>query len=280
MATSVHVYVDGACSDNGKPNAKAGYGVWFSDNDPRNESGVIVGKQSNNSGELTAFIRALEILETNINNNETINVHIDSEYVIKCASSYGEKLERNNWKTSDDKIPPNVGLVKRARELFKNKINIKLHHVKAHTDKEDIHSKGNAGADRLASLSIGMNPDDRDVKMKENIVKLEWITFQNKDEAKTYGAKWEHNKKYWYIHNSIDEENKRRLLLLKETTKTTTVPSVNLEKKNYIRINYNDKNKAKSLGAKWDPGVKSWYYYQSLSEDKKEDIIKLQTNAV
>lgn len=28
----VVVYTDGACSNNGKPNAKAGIGVWFADN--------------------------------------------------------------------------------------------------------------------------------------------------------------------------------------------------------------------------------------------------------
>ena len=28
------VYTDGACENNGKPNAKAGIGVWFGDNHP------------------------------------------------------------------------------------------------------------------------------------------------------------------------------------------------------------------------------------------------------
>lgn len=30
----VVVYTDGACLNNGKPNAKAGIGVWFGDNNP------------------------------------------------------------------------------------------------------------------------------------------------------------------------------------------------------------------------------------------------------
>ena len=62
----INVYVDGACINNGKPNAKAGYGVFFSDDDVRNESKRVTGKQSNNTGELTAFVRALEILEKEI----------------------------------------------------------------------------------------------------------------------------------------------------------------------------------------------------------------------
>ena len=67
----IHVYVDGACTNNGKPNAKAGYGVFFSNDDPRNESNQIVGKQSNNTAELTAFIRAMEILSKEIEAKHT-----------------------------------------------------------------------------------------------------------------------------------------------------------------------------------------------------------------
>jgi len=35
----INVYTDGACSNNGKSNAKAGYGVYFSENDRRNDYG-------------------------------------------------------------------------------------------------------------------------------------------------------------------------------------------------------------------------------------------------
>ena len=53
---TIVVYTDGACSNNGKPNAIAGIGVYFSQNDPRNVSRRIVGKQSNNTSELSAII--------------------------------------------------------------------------------------------------------------------------------------------------------------------------------------------------------------------------------
>lgn len=272
----VNVYVDGACSDNGKPNAKAGYGVYFGENDPRNENGVVVGKQSNNTGELTAFIRALEILKDNIEQNEIINIYIDSEYVIKCASSYGEKLENNNWKTSNDKVPPNLELIKKARSLFKNKVNIKLHYIRAHTNKDDIHSKGNSQADRLACLAIGVDPDAQIIKIQEEITILEWITFKNKDEAKKYGAKWDIKNKYWYINNDISEENKNKIFEL-QNKKESTISKVNENDKKYVKINYNNKNKAKNLGAKWDATIKSWYYIESsISEDNKKELIALQ----
>lgn len=273
----VNVYVDGSCSDNGKSNAKAGYGVYFAENDPRNENGIVKGKQSNNTGELTAFIRALEILKENIEQNETIHIYIDSEYVIKCASSYGEKLENNDWKTSNNKIPPNLELIKKARSLFKNKTNIKLHYIKAHTDKEDIHSKGNSEADRLACLAIGIDPDIQIRKTQEEITILDWITYSNKDEAKQYGAKWDIKKKYWYMNNDISEENKNKIFELKNK-KVSVTPKVNENDKKYIKINYSNKNKAKSLGAKWDVTIKSWYYIESsISEENKKELIALQS---
>ena len=62
----IDVYIDGSCINNGKMNTKAGYGVFFAHDDVRNESNVVEGKQTNNTGELTAMIRALEILKKEI----------------------------------------------------------------------------------------------------------------------------------------------------------------------------------------------------------------------
>ena len=62
----ITVYIDGACANNGKKNAISGYGIYFSENDPRNESKQVDGdKHTNNIAELTAFIRCLEILDEN-----------------------------------------------------------------------------------------------------------------------------------------------------------------------------------------------------------------------
>lgn len=279
----INVYVDGACTNNGKPNAKAGYGVFFSDNDIRNESDRVIGKQSNNTGELTAFIRALEILEKEIENKEIINVYIDSEYVIKCATTYGSKLAKNDWKTSNNKIPPNVQLVKKAYLLFRNKPNIKLHHIAAHTNKTDVHSKGNAGADRLACLSIGIDPDEQNnarESRNENITKLDWITFDLKDKAKLFGAKWDAKNKYWYADESVSPEDLENIIALKSNQPVVPnlaqLPKQEDSKRTYIKIPFSKKDKAKSLGARWDAMVKSWYYVDSfLTENQRNELNKL-----
>ena len=60
------VYTDGACVNNGKPDARAGYGVYFGEGDKRNVSESYKGPQTNNVAELLAIIRALTILKGEI----------------------------------------------------------------------------------------------------------------------------------------------------------------------------------------------------------------------
>ena len=273
----MNVYIDGACSNNGKPNAKAGYGVFFKHNDPRNEYKMVNGKQSNNTGELTAFIRSIEILE---NEKDIVHIYTDSEYVIKCATTYGSKLEKNNWKSSkENKTIPNLELLKKAYCLFKTKTNFKLHHIEAHTDNDDIHSLGNKEADKLACMAIGTDTENTN----NDIIKLNWVTFDLKDEAKKYGAKWNVSKKCWYVDNTVSKENMEKLQLLKGNADDVTIEkpkSVTTdENKIYIKINFSKKDKAKALGARWDPNCKSWYYLNSIiSDPNRTELRNLETS--
>ena len=61
----IPIYTDGACSKNGYPDAKAGIGVFFCDNDERNISEAVDKsyKQTNNVAELLAFIKAIKIVK-------------------------------------------------------------------------------------------------------------------------------------------------------------------------------------------------------------------------
>lgn len=272
----INVYIDGACSNNGKKNAISGYGVYFADDDLRNESKKIEGdKHTNNIAELTAFIRCLEILKNNIENNEQINIYTDSEYVIKCASSYGEKLKKNDWKTSNNKNPPNVELIKKANELFKDLFNVKIIHVNAHTNKQDIHSIGNENADKLANSAIGVTqcPYNND----KNYIN---ISYNDKELAKSFGAKWDNNKKSWYYDNKISEYNKNKLNELETKLTNSFIEDIkNIDKeitKNYINISFAKKNTAKSYGAKWDISVKKWYYLNSLSKENQKKLRELE----
>ena len=148
----IEVYTDGACSNNGYENAKAGIGVFFGEDDSRNLSKAVVGRQTNNVAELTAIIEACNILENEIKENKNICIYSDSKISIGWCTTTGEKYAAKNWK---GKIP-NVELIKKAYSLIKNKDNILLMHVKAHTGNTDKHSVGNDGADKLANEAIGL----------------------------------------------------------------------------------------------------------------------------
>lgn len=129
------VYTDGSCSNNGLPNAMAGIGIYFNDSDSRNVSSRVVGKQSNNTAELTAIIETLHILQEDINNGKIIHIYSDSKYAIRCCTEYGKKCELNKW----EKPIPNKELVKQAYQLKKNYPDVELIYIKAHTNNTDIH---------------------------------------------------------------------------------------------------------------------------------------------
>jgi len=147
-----YVYTDGSCCNNGRVNASAGIGVFFGINDERNVSKKIEGKQTNNAAELSAIIETYYIIENDILNGKKIVIVSDSEYSIKCVSSYGEKCWKKRWNVDI----PNKELVKTAYEMYKDKLNVKFMHIKAHTNNTDIHSFGNDNADKLANIAIGL----------------------------------------------------------------------------------------------------------------------------
>jgi ribonuclease HI len=147
-----YVYTDGACSNNGKANARAGIGIFFAVDDPRNVSQSISGKQTNNAAELSAIIYTYSLIKDDISVGKRVTIVTDSEYCIKCLTTYGSKCSAQNW----TKDIPNKDLVKLAYELYVDKTNIQFLHVAAHTGKTDPHSVGNDGADRLANKACGL----------------------------------------------------------------------------------------------------------------------------
>lgn len=195
------VYTDGSCADNGRPNAVAGIGIYFGEDDDRNISKRVEGKQSNNTAELGAIIYLYKLIEADIKAGKHIAIVSDSEYAIKCVGSYGQKCYKDNWK----KDMPNKEMVREAYELYKDLSNVHFVHIMAHTGKDDIHSKGNDGADRLANLAIGRT------QCPYSKIYLN-VPFACKDEAKTLGAKWDVAKKKWYI---FDNSPTKELLLQK-----------------------------------------------------------------
>jgi len=158
-------------------------------------------------------------IPTNIN-KESITINIikksskpnkiiitDSAYAIKCATTYGSKLEKKGWKQKkDDEEIPNLDLVKRLYELT-NKYDIQYKHVLAHTGNKDRHSIGNYYADLLANKAINAGAIPKKPSNPRIYLK---VPYAKKDEAKAKGARWDAEKKSWYIFE--DNSNKSYLL--------------------------------------------------------------------
>lgn len=308
----INIYIDGSCIHNGSPNAIAGYGVYFKADDERNEYARVVGKQTNNTGELTAFIRAVEKMQDELTKTppvKKINIYTDSEYVIKCAGAYGDRLFKNDWKTTEGKVPPNLKLLQRIREIYKPyKKHISLNHIKAHTGFDDEHSIGNAEADRLANLAVGYNivkaldgasADCLDTTLISNIKEAKKyekhyinIGFDYKDSVKKLGAKWDMSCKKWYYEDIMDDDNIKAILEIVKVSDEEKIASVasvasvagaddsaadsDIPKKIFVKIPFHKKNDAKKYGCRWEPEKKSWYYLSNHDKNKIESIIKLQ----
>jgi ribonuclease HI len=189
-----YVYTDGSCSNNGSRHAAAGIGIYFGEDDPRNVSQRVEGKQTNNTAELGAIHHLYGLIEPDIKQGKHIAVVSDSEYAIRCATTYGAKQAKAGWPAI-----PNRDLVKAIYEAYSDKPNVQFVHIMAHTEKTDVHSRGNDGADRLANMAIGLThcpysggtPRERHLYLD--------VPYARKDEAKGMGACWDPSKKKWYI---------------------------------------------------------------------------------
>ena len=204
-----YIYTDGACAHNGKPHACAGAGVYFGNNDPRNRSERVHGKQSNNTAEITAVLLAHEQMcqEWETQPTNTYVVVSDSMYTIHYATDWGDKHENMGW----TKPILNKTLVQKLYNTFKDEHRVTFLYVKAHTQNTDIHSLGNAHADRLANLAVGKSEIKLPIQKKNQKRKYVNVPFSLKEEANALGCKWDKHMKQWYYiigipHESVIEE--------------------------------------------------------------------------
>lgn len=308
----ITVYTDGTCSNNGQPNAKSGIGVFFGKNDPRNISRPleIYLNQTNNVAELQAIIVAYKSLKEEISedNQKTLLICSDSQVAVGWATVTGEKYAFANWKKKGGPIP-NLNLIKEAYEMFKDLQNVKFLKVEAHTNGTDKHSIGNDGADKLANQAIGLRNCPYMANSNVNInecfdfeeeyqsqsqkydeprkIYLK-VPYEDKEDAKLLGSRWDKEAKKWYIN--ADHENLDELLCKfgkeSEEKESNSIKIYNFtcddeteqkHEKIYLKVAYKDKDDAKSLGAKWDSSQKKWYIFDD-HENLDELVSKFGVN--
>ncbi|KAI8393489.1 ribonuclease H-like domain-containing protein [Radiomyces spectabilis] len=149
---AVVVYTDGATAGNGRAGARAGYGVYWGEQDPRNVSERLPGpRQTNQRAEITAVISALEQAQ---HERKPLHIKTDSMYVINAATSWSKSWIKNNWKTSTGKPVENRDLLERLLHLVDSRAGkTEFIHVRGHSGHH-----GNERADQLAVAGACLPP--------------------------------------------------------------------------------------------------------------------------
>ncbi|KAF5370914.1 hypothetical protein D9615_009786 [Tricholomella constricta] len=139
-----HVYVDGSCHHNGLPYARAGSGIYWGDNNPRNTSFRVPDAQTNNRGEVYAILKALQMTWP----HETLHIHSDSEYAMETIAIRGAAKAAHGWKITNGDLFKDIATLIKCRTAAVVFIQVKGHCGNLRHDE----------ADRLANLGATQDP--------------------------------------------------------------------------------------------------------------------------
>lgn len=165
------IWTDGSAENNGLADAKCGLGVWSENADLRASLRVAGRPQTNNRGEIAAFVKALQMAPK----NQTVCIKTDSTYVLNMMDGGHIKAEDMGWLGT-----PNSDLLQSALYLIRTRTaETYIQKVKAHSGVE-----GNEKADELAKASLRKEPDASTIinvpaNWKYNGARLAKMTFNS-----------------------------------------------------------------------------------------------------
>jgi len=159
----VEIFTDGSVINNGKRNAKGGYGVYINDCEKYSfnyEEEFEQGPATNQKTELLAIHESINIIRRRGYNN--ILIYSDSMYSINCIMKWSKNWIKNNWKTANGQDVKNKYIIKDIMKNIKDSgKNISFSHVRSHRkepsnkrSKEHRLWLGNFNADLLAKQGM------------------------------------------------------------------------------------------------------------------------------
>jgi ribonuclease HI len=152
----MRVFTDGACTSNGRPGAKAGYAVWFPDNQSLSASARIPAgePQTNQRAELAAIHRAVVVLEEGGFRDEDLVIYTDSEYCVNCLTKWITGWVSRGWKTAAGGDVLHRDLIQDTSSRLARFKSYRFVHVRSHTGGEDDLSRNNDIVDRMARATV------------------------------------------------------------------------------------------------------------------------------
>ena len=137
------IYTDGACINNGSPDATGGMGVYCPElGIEKSVPWTLVSKATNQRCEMMAVALALSLT---IDVEEPISILSDSNYVVKGMNEWISNWKAKDWVNSKGKPVKNRFLWELLDGLHNSRKSVTFTHVRAHVGIE-----GNEKADRLA----------------------------------------------------------------------------------------------------------------------------------
>jgi ribonuclease HI len=126
---NVIIYCDGGCRGNQNTENIGGWGVVFKYKDKMKQLYGGEKNTTNNIMELTAAIKALEVIKTT---NIPIQMYIDSAYVINGMNEWIHGWIKKGWKKSNKKPVENKELWIKLNELRNKQSSVEFIKVKGH----------------------------------------------------------------------------------------------------------------------------------------------------
>ncbi len=131
----IHIWTDGACSNNGYPNASA---AWAFVSGKTEKAGRVIGKQTNNTAEAYAIYNALFFAAEG--KYKTVKIYSDSQITL------------NNLQKSPEKIKENREIFELIEDLITaNNLTVDYEKVTGHSG-----DSNNERADKLANNLVGI----------------------------------------------------------------------------------------------------------------------------
>ena len=157
---AVLIFCDGACANNGRRGARAGYGVVVLRDGVElvavSEPLGAHESQTNQRAELRGLATALQHAGTLASSGATtVRIYTDSEYAINCLTKWVPGWKRAGWKRATGEPVLHRDILEPLHDAWVALRGVAfLEHVAAHTGRGDLLSRGNERADALARASL------------------------------------------------------------------------------------------------------------------------------